>query len=156
MKPSEIVVHMDNYNFTNFHQNQMKNRKVLLIAHFSVPNFKVSVELWKSYIVRVSFSSFVKKRRSFCGFFLTWSTMPFFRETNVLFFKSCPLLFSANYSVIICPWNKSSNINAIEIPKKDCKKNICITFSNVLRVNGLNLHFLGKNSHKSYVLLFYA
>ena len=41
---------------------------------------------------------------------------------NYAFFKSCPLLFSANYSVIICPWNKSSNINAIEIPKKDCKK----------------------------------
>ena len=32
----EIVVHMDNYNFTKFHQNQMKNKKVLLIAHFSV------------------------------------------------------------------------------------------------------------------------
>ena len=39
------------YNFTNFHQNWMKNKKVLLIAHFSVQNFKVSVELWKSYIV---------------------------------------------------------------------------------------------------------
>ena len=40
-----IVLHMDNYNFTKFHQNQMKNKKVLLIAHFSVQNFKVSVEL---------------------------------------------------------------------------------------------------------------
>ena len=29
----------------------MKNKKVLLIAHFSVQNFKVSVESWKSYIV---------------------------------------------------------------------------------------------------------
>ena len=29
----------------------MKNRKVLLIARFSFQNFKVSVELWKSYIV---------------------------------------------------------------------------------------------------------
>ena len=48
----EIVVHMDNYNFTKLHQNQMKNKKVFLIARFSVQNFKVSVELWKSYIVR--------------------------------------------------------------------------------------------------------
>ena len=40
-----------NYNFTKFHQNEMKNKKVLFIAHFSVQNFKVSVELWKSYIV---------------------------------------------------------------------------------------------------------
>ena len=29
------------YNFMKFHQNQMKNKK----AHFSVQNFKVSVEL---------------------------------------------------------------------------------------------------------------
>ena len=53
MKLGEIVVHMDNYNFTKFHQNQMKNKKVLLIARFSVQNFKVSVESWKSYIVYV-------------------------------------------------------------------------------------------------------
>ena len=53
MKLGEIVEHMDNYNFTKFHQNQMKNKKVLLIlACFSVQNFKVSVELWKLYIVR--------------------------------------------------------------------------------------------------------
>ena len=51
MKLGKIVVHIDNYNFTKFHQNQMKNKKVLLIARFSVQNFKVSVELWKSYIV---------------------------------------------------------------------------------------------------------
>ena len=52
MKLGEIVVHMDNYNFTKCHQNQMKNKKVLLIAQFSVQNFKVSVELWKLYIVQ--------------------------------------------------------------------------------------------------------
>ena len=40
MKLGEIVVHMDNYNFTKFRQNQMKNKKVLLIARFSVQNFK--------------------------------------------------------------------------------------------------------------------
>ena len=52
MQLGETVVHMGNYNFTKFHQNQMKNKKVLLIARFSVQNFKVSVELWKSYIVQ--------------------------------------------------------------------------------------------------------
>ena len=52
MKFGEIVVHIGKYNFTKFHQNQMKNKKVLLIARFSVQNFKVSVELWKSYIVK--------------------------------------------------------------------------------------------------------
>ena len=44
MKLGDIVVLMGNYNFTKFNQNQMKNKKVLLIAHFSVQNFKVSVE----------------------------------------------------------------------------------------------------------------
>ena len=44
MQLGEIVVHIDNYNFTKFHQNQMKNKKVLLIARVSVQNFKVSVE----------------------------------------------------------------------------------------------------------------
>ena len=52
MQLGEIVVHMDNYNFTKFHQNQMKNKKVFLIGRFAVQNFKVSVESWKSYIVR--------------------------------------------------------------------------------------------------------
>ena len=40
MKLGEIVVHMDNY---NFNQNQIK-KKVLLIARFSVQNFKVSAK----------------------------------------------------------------------------------------------------------------
>ena len=53
MQLGETAVHMGNYNFTKFHQNQMKNKKVLLMAHFSVQNFKVSVESWKSYIVRL-------------------------------------------------------------------------------------------------------
>ena len=53
MKLGEIVVHMDNFNFMKFQQNQMKNQKVLLIAHFSVQNFKALVESWKSYIVWV-------------------------------------------------------------------------------------------------------
>ena len=44
MKVGEIVIHMDNYNFTKFDLNQMKIKKVLLIAHFSVQNFKVSIE----------------------------------------------------------------------------------------------------------------
>ena len=51
MTLGEVVVINVHYNFTKFHQNQMNNKKVSLIAHFSVQNFKVSVELWKSYIV---------------------------------------------------------------------------------------------------------
>ena len=60
MQLLEIVVHMDNYNFTKFHQNQMKNKKVLLMAHFSVQNFKVSVESRKSYIVLISFDYYYR------------------------------------------------------------------------------------------------
>ena len=33
MKLDEILVHVGNYNFTKFHQNQMKNKKVLLIGN---------------------------------------------------------------------------------------------------------------------------
>ena len=44
MKLGEVVVHIGYYNYTKFHQNRMKNKKVLLIAHFSVQNYKVSVE----------------------------------------------------------------------------------------------------------------
>ena len=51
MKLGEVVVIQVYYNFTKYHQNWMKNKTVLLIARFSVQNFKVSVELWKSYIV---------------------------------------------------------------------------------------------------------
>ena len=51
MQLGEIVVLIGSYNFTKFHQNQMKNKKGLLIARFSVQNFKVSVESSKSYIV---------------------------------------------------------------------------------------------------------
>ena len=54
MKLGEVVVIYMYYNFTKFCQNQMKNKKVLLIAHFSVHNFKVSVELWKLYIALLS------------------------------------------------------------------------------------------------------
>ena len=52
MKLGELIVHMGNYNFTTFYHNHMKNKKVSLIAQFSVQNFKVSVELLKSYIVK--------------------------------------------------------------------------------------------------------
>ena len=44
---------------TKFHQNRMKNKTVLLIASFSVQNFKVSVELWKSYIVQKKKCQFI-------------------------------------------------------------------------------------------------
>ena len=45
MKLGEVVITHVYYNFTKFHLNQMKNKKVLLVARFSVQNFKVSVEL---------------------------------------------------------------------------------------------------------------
>ena len=51
IKLGEIVERMSKYNFTKFHQNQMKNKKGLSIARFSVQNIKVSVELGKLYIV---------------------------------------------------------------------------------------------------------
>ena len=51
MKLGEVADIHVYYNFTKFHQNRMTNKKVLLLARFSVQNFKVSVELSKSYIV---------------------------------------------------------------------------------------------------------
>ena len=54
-----MVVYIGYYNFTKFHQNRMKNKKVLLKAHVSVQNFKVSVELWKSYIVMLENETFL-------------------------------------------------------------------------------------------------
>ena len=51
IKLGEIVVTHVNNNFTKFHQNRMKKKKVFIIARFYVQNFKVSVESWKSYIV---------------------------------------------------------------------------------------------------------
>ena len=51
MKRGEVVVIHVYYNYTKFLQNRMK-KKGLLIACFSVQNFKMSVELWKSYIVQ--------------------------------------------------------------------------------------------------------
>ena len=51
IKLGEVVVTHVYYNFTKFHQIRMKNKKVFLIARFSVHNFKVSVELRKLYIV---------------------------------------------------------------------------------------------------------
>ena len=42
MKLGEIVVLMGNYNFNKFHQSQMKNKKVLLIAYLmDVSSIKV-------------------------------------------------------------------------------------------------------------------
>ena len=34
MKLAEVVVPIVYYNFTKFHENRMKNKKVFLIAHF--------------------------------------------------------------------------------------------------------------------------
>ena len=51
MKFGGVIVTHVCYNFSKFHQNKMKNKIVLLISRISVQNFKVLVELWKSYIV---------------------------------------------------------------------------------------------------------
>ena len=46
MKLGEIVVHMGNYKFTKFHQNQMENKKVLLIARLmDVSSIKILLRL---------------------------------------------------------------------------------------------------------------
>ena len=87
MKLGEIVIHMGNYNFTKFYQNQMKNKKVLLIVHFSVQNFKVSVELWKSYIVGPSRTSP-----------LIWTQQQLW-NSNVFIRKFCQRLCMENCSV---------------------------------------------------------
>ena len=58
------------YNFTMFHQNEMKNKKVLLITCFSVQNFKVSVESLKLYIVHSMFHGEMGWRQIGQGFSL--------------------------------------------------------------------------------------
>ena len=64
MQLREVVVIHEYYNFTKFHQNRMKNKKVLLIACFFVQNFKVPVELWKSYIVQLGQSFRIKIKKN--------------------------------------------------------------------------------------------
>ena len=61
MKLGEIVVHMDNYNFTKFHQNQMKNKKVLLIAYFSVSEFESVSRIVKIVHCALVYACFEKK-----------------------------------------------------------------------------------------------
>ena len=61
-----IVTHV-NYNFTKFYQNRISNKKVLLVARFSAQNFKVSVELWKSYIVLKGHTSAVSTLYNLCA-----------------------------------------------------------------------------------------
>ena len=40
MKLGEIVAHMDNYNFTKFHQNQIKNKKSFINSPFFRSEFQ--------------------------------------------------------------------------------------------------------------------
>ena len=40
MKLGEIVVHMGNYNFAKFHQNQMKNKKTFINCPFFCSEFQ--------------------------------------------------------------------------------------------------------------------
>ena len=87
MKIGEI----DNYNFTKFHQNQMKNKKVLLIARFSVQNFKVSVESWKLYIVKCGIVHFK------CKTYTDWEVNNPFLLCMKWIFKEKKVLQKANY-----------------------------------------------------------
>ena len=62
---------MENYLCVlQFHQVSSKSdhekQKVLIIAHFSVQNFKVPVELWKSYIVQWCFELWKLPLTMFC------------------------------------------------------------------------------------------
>ena len=48
MKLCETVVHMDNYNFTNFHQNQMKNKNFFINSLFFCSEFLNVSRIMKS------------------------------------------------------------------------------------------------------------
>ena len=70
----------------------MKNKKVLLIARFSDPNFKVSVELLKSYIVhswRVMFSSPL----NICSGYRLWCAVVPVRQRLRLYLNMCQSSF---------------------------------------------------------------
>ena len=89
MKLGEVVVTHVYCSFTKLHQNRMKNKRVLLIARFSVRNFKVSVESWKSYIVGPS----MRKNFKNVGFSLWGKQMSGF--PNLYFVLDFSLLWSA-------------------------------------------------------------
>ena len=57
MKLGEIIVHMGNYNFTKFHQNQMKNKKHFINSPFFCSEFQ-SV----SRIVKIVHSADYRKK----------------------------------------------------------------------------------------------
>ena len=56
MKLGKIVVYMDNYNFTKFHQNQMKNKKVFVESPFFCSEFQSA-----SRIVKIVHSASIKR-----------------------------------------------------------------------------------------------
>ena len=58
MELGEIVVHIGFYNFTKFHQNQMKNKKVLFIAHNAT---LVPVPTWLALWLQNNFDVKVNK-----------------------------------------------------------------------------------------------
>ena len=76
------------YNFAKFPQNWMKNKKVFLIACVSLQNFKVSVELLKSYIVREWLDHIHTSTNIQVGtiilhlIFYIWNSMYFANETT--------------------------------------------------------------------------
>ena len=118
MKLGEVVVTHVCYNFTKFHQNWMKNKKVLLIAHFSVQNFKLSVELWNSYKC------------------LAGTICPFYTK-KFLYFFICRVLWTCSKSCCnqewtnwifeetkIRGWKFTSNQNMFKIPNWQIFKTI--------------------------------
>ena len=89
----------------------MKNKKVLLIARFSVQNFKVSVELWKSYIVQRKFEKSSKLVKKIYFFNLTWNLLPIsfahsgFKTTHCDTISNASLTSGTNFNRY--PWGDS-------------------------------------------------
>ena len=85
MKLGEIVVHMDNYNFTKFHQNRMKNKKRFINSAFFCSEFQ-SV----SRIVKIVHSAL---RSLWCEVkkFVFQKSIDFILETSLIayFFSIC-------------------------------------------------------------------
>ena len=80
MKLGEVVFIHVYYNFTKFHQNQMKNKKVLLIVRFSVQNCKVSAEFVKIVHSAVRFF----KNHHFCPNLKNHQFLPNFEKSSIL------------------------------------------------------------------------
>ena len=95
MKLGEVVVHMGT-TLLQHHQVSSKSdekQKTFILVRFSVQNFKVSVELWKSYIVQMV-------RLPQFALFLDFS--PLWIRSYVIEIPVFPVFF--NQPVIIFKW----------------------------------------------------